>query len=287
MNVLSLFVIVLQRGYTGATIIGAGGSQVSEPHHFRDEDARAAWNSAAEAWDDFVESGKDYYRHEIHGPALLAVCEPLAGLHVLDLGCGQGHFTRQLAQRGAQAVGVDISEELLTFAQQHEAKEPVGIEYHLMNATDIAAHFAAGSFDLVTACFSLHDMANPAIALKSAYRVLKAGGHMAVAGPHPCTDTPYREWEINADGSKGALKIDRYFDSGPAVLHWNMKRLIQHWDAPYWRRTLSEWSTMIADAGLVIRRLHEPRATRKQVQRNPHLEDAYRLPYALIFDLVK
>lgn len=260
---------------------------MTEPQRFCDEEARAAWNQAAEAWEDFVESGKDHYRHEVHGPALLSVCEPLVGRRVLDLGCGQGYFTRQLARRGAQAVGVDISEELLAFARQHEDDERLGIEYRLLNATEVHLHFAAGSFDLVTACFSLHDMADPAAALRSARRVLKTDGRMAIAGPHPCTDTPYREWEMDPSGSKGALKIDYYFNSGPAVLHWNMKRLIRHWDAPYWRHTLSEWSAMIAEAGFLVRRLHEPRPTREQVRRNPHLEDASRLPYALIYDLVK
>jgi 2-polyprenyl-3-methyl-5-hydroxy-6-metoxy-1,4-benzoquinol methylase len=260
---------------------------VAERDHFRDEDARAAWNEGARAWEDFVESGKDHYRHQIHGPALLSVCGPLAGRRVLDLGCGQGHFTRQLAQRGASVVGVDISEGLLAFAQEHEAKEPLGIEYHLMSAADVQLHFAPGSFDLITACFSLHDMADPKTALKSAHGVLRPGERMVVASPHPCTDTPYREWEISPDGSKGALKIDHYFDSGPAVLHWNMRRLTQHWDAPYWRHTLSEWSAMIAQAGFLIRRMHEPRPTAEQVRRNPHIEDAYRVPYALIYELVK
>ena len=49
-----------------------------------------AWDIAAEAWDDFVESGKDYYRIEVHGPALLDACGDVAGLGILDLGCGQG-----------------------------------------------------------------------------------------------------------------------------------------------------------------------------------------------------
>lgn len=276
-----------ERSYTTAVIIMLGGTEVTEPRPFGDEEARAAWNHAAPGWEDFVESGKDYYRHEIHGPALLAVCEPLAGQRVLDLGCGQGFFTRQLAQHGAQAVGVDISEELLALAHRHEAEEPLGIEYYLTNAAEVHLRFAAGSFDLVTACFALHDMAKPAAALRSAHHVLKDGGRLAFAGPHPGTDTPYREWELNPDGSQGALKINHYFDSGPTVLHWGMKRLIQHFDTPYWRHTLSEWSAMIAQAGFLIRRVYEPRATAEQVQRNRHLEDARRLPYVLILELVK
>ncbi len=257
------------------------------PRPFRDEDARAAWNHAAEAWEDFVESGKDYYRDEIHGPAMLAVCEPLAGQRVLDLGCGQGYFTRQLARCGAHAVGVDISEELLAFARQHEADEQLGIDYRLMNATDLHLHFAAGSFDLITACFALHDMADPPAVLASAWRVLKKDGRMAFAIPHPATDTPYREWDIDKDGLRGALKINHYFESGPATLRWKMKRLIYSWDVPYWRHTLSEWSAMIAGAGFCIRQLFEPHPTAEQVQHNPNIEDARRVPYALVFDLVK
>jgi len=81
--------------------------------------------------------------------------------------------------------------------------------------------------------------------------------------------------------------IDRYFESGLTVCHWRMKRLSFHWDTPYWRHTLSEWTAMIADAGFAIRCLHEPRPTPEQVKRNPDLEDSVRLPMFLVFDLTK
>ena len=66
-----------------------------------------------------------------------------------------------------------------------------------------------------------------------------------------------------------------------------MNRLKYHWQTPYWRYTLSQWSDLIVKAGFTIRGLHEPRPTLEQVQKNPDLEDCYRLPYFLIFDLVK
>ena len=86
---------------------------------------------------------------------------------------------------------------------------------------------------------------------------------------------------------KGALKIDHYFESGPAVFHWNMARLTSHWDTPYWHHTLTEWSELLTSAGFLIRRLSEPRPTAEQVRQNPNLDDCYRLPYFLIFDLLK
>ena len=254
---------------------------------FTDDDVRAAWQKGAAAWDAFVESGADFYRTEVHGPALLAACGPLHEKRVLDVGCGQGFFTRELARAGAQVVGVDLSDELIARAREHEDRQPLGIEYRVLGAAAIDRHWPADSVDLVTACMSLQDMADPGAALRHAFAVLAPHGRMVCSMPHPCTDTAFREWERDAAGAKGALKVDRYFDAGPAVLHWNMARLLYAWDTPYRRHTLAQWSELIARAGFLIRRLLEPRPTGEQVRRNLDLDDCYRLPYFLIFDLVK
>jgi len=260
---------------------------VTQEKAFTSSDSRAAWDAGADAWEEFVESGADYYRHPVHGPALLDVCGPVDGLDVLDLGCGQGYFCREMARHGARVVGIDLSVELLTFALMHETNQPFGIQYHLVDAAVAGGVFGEGQFQLVTACMALQDMADPCSVLRGAFSMVADGGHMVFSIPHPGTDTPFREWEYDEAGNKGALKIDHYFDSGPAVVRWRMRRLKYHWETPEWRYTLSEWSEMIAEAGFLICRLHEPRPTEEQVRQNRHLDDARRLPYFLIFDLVK
>jgi 2-polyprenyl-3-methyl-5-hydroxy-6-metoxy-1,4-benzoquinol methylase len=254
---------------------------------FTDADAAAAWNAGAEAWDAFVESGADCYRNEVHGPALLAACEPLRDMRVLDLGCGQGYFSRQLASRGARVSAVDISVELLALAATRERADPHGIEYCRISAAAAAGHWPSGSFDLVTACMSLQDMADPAGALRAGGALLGPGGRMVFSVPHPATETPAREWERDATGRKLALKLDRYFETGPSVFRWDMPRLEYHWSTPCWRYTLSEWTGLVADAGLFIKGLLEPRPTAEQVAANPRLDDCRRVPYFLIFSLGK
>ncbi|MFL5358034.1 hypothetical protein [Archangium sp.] len=64
-----------------------------------EELSHSYWDESADAWNHFVESGLDYYRVELHGPALLEACGEVTGLEVLDLGCGQGWFSRQVASR--------------------------------------------------------------------------------------------------------------------------------------------------------------------------------------------
>ena len=257
------------------------------PTEFTSESTAAAWDEGADAWDEFVESGEDFYRTEVHGPALLDACGDVAGLRMLDVGCGQGWFTRQLAVRGAKAVGIDISHGQVDKARAHEIETPLGIEYHCYPAESVAERWSPGGFDMVTGCMSVHDMPDPDSAMRAVAGVLDAGGRFIFSVTHPVTDTPYREWERRANDEKGPLKIDRYFDSGPRTLDWSMPRLKYFWKTPYWHRTLEEWTAGIADAGFLVRRLHEPRPTAEQVDRRPELEDCYRLPYFLVFDCVK
>lgn len=254
---------------------------------FTDSDALAGWNQGAKAWEEFIESGSDYYRHEVHGPALLAACEPLQGRHVLDLGCGQGYFARQLVKGGSQVTGIDLADGLLAIAKTREQHEGLGIDYREVSASHVGDVWPSGTFDLVSACMSLQDMADVPSALRAAFAVLRPGGRMVFSVPHPATDTPYREWERDSLGRKLHLNVDRYFETGADICNWNMRRLRYHWSTPYWRYTLSDWTSMVIDAGFEIRQLLEPRPTAAQVAANPNLEDCYRMPFFLIFNLAK
>jgi ubiquinone/menaquinone biosynthesis C-methylase UbiE len=252
-----------------------------------DLDAREAWNAGAEAFIQFVDSGEDYYRHLVHGPGLLAACGDVRGARALDVGCGHGFFSRLLARAGATVTGVDLSDVLLRRAIEVEAAEPLGIRYTWMDAAQIGAFLEENSFDLVTGCMSLQDIADPAAVLRGAGRVLRRDGRAVFSVPHPCTDPPFREWSRDARGEKLALCLDRYFETGPAVCHWNMKRLTEHWRTPFRRFTITEWSAMIRDAGFVILSLSEPRPDARAVALHPDLDDCARMPYFLVFEVVK
>jgi SAM-dependent methyltransferase len=53
-------------------------------------------------------------------------CEPIAGKEILDVGCGPGHYSVALAQRGAAAVlGIDVAEGMLAISRQRAKEENV------------------------------------------------------------------------------------------------------------------------------------------------------------------
>ena len=93
-------------------------------------------------------------RVHVEAYTLFAMLGDVADNAVLDLACGEGFYTRALAQRGAHpVVGVDISAEMIELARTSERARPAGIEYH---CADVAEMPQLGTFDTVTAAYLLH-----------------------------------------------------------------------------------------------------------------------------------
>lgn len=81
------------------------------------------------------------------------------GEQALDVGCGTGNYTLALAQRGIQAMGVDLSPAMLAVAisKAKEAKLPVGYS----QATAENLPFPAENFDLVVSVTTLEFVVSP------------------------------------------------------------------------------------------------------------------------------
>jgi 2-polyprenyl-3-methyl-5-hydroxy-6-metoxy-1,4-benzoquinol methylase len=117
-------------------------------------------------------------------PTTLALFERVgvrAGARCLDVGCGGGDVTFELARlagAGGRAVGSDIDETKLELARAEAAEQGIAnIEFRLSNASEEAG---AAEFDVVYARFLLTHLADPAGALARMWQVLLPGGTLAV-----------------------------------------------------------------------------------------------------------
>jgi len=110
-------------------------------------------------------------------PTYLASIGELEGKSVLDLACGEGHYTRKIKARGAaRVVGVDLSEGMIALARRQEGEEPLGIEYQVGDGARLGQ---VGTFDLVTASYLLNyapDRAALVGMCRAAHQSLKGGG---------------------------------------------------------------------------------------------------------------
>lgn len=247
----------------------------------------AHWEANAEAWTRHSRAGFDVYRDALNTPAFLAMLPPIAGLHGLDIGCGEGSNTRQLARLGAHMTAIDIAPTFVRHAQESEANEPLGIRY--LHGDGMALPFAQASFDFATAFMSLMDMPNQQAVLQEAYRVLRPGGFLQFSILHPCFVPPRRRNVRDADGIPRAIEVADYFeDTNGAVETWWFSTLpaeerskVEPFRVPRFHRTLSDWVAMIVEAGLVIEAFGEPRATEAQADAEPVIADTRVAPIFL------
>ena len=77
--------------------------------------------------------------------------QPLAGLAVLDVGCGAGLASEALARAGATVTGLDAAAEALAAGRAHAAAGGLTIDYRAGTTESLLAEGAGGSFDAVVA----------------------------------------------------------------------------------------------------------------------------------------
>jgi len=112
------------------------------------------------------------------GPVLCDAANIAPGQRVLDVACGTGALTVAVAARvspGGAALGLDANPEMLAVARRKHA----GIEWHAGRAESLP--FADASFDSVVSQFGLMFFDDRVAALREMQRVLRPGGHLAVA----------------------------------------------------------------------------------------------------------
>lgn len=111
---------------------------------------------------------------------------------LLDLGCGTGELARALHADVAEAVGVDVSPEMLAEARRQSARAGIAnVRWHGMPAEEISA--ALGRFRLVTLGNAFHWMRRDEV-LDRAYDLLEPGGGIAILG-NPGIWTGEDAWE--------------------------------------------------------------------------------------------
>jgi SAM-dependent methyltransferase len=193
---------------------------------------------------------------------LLDLLGPVDGRPVLDLACGHGRATRELAARGAQVTGVELSAEML-------ARAAPGIRYH---QGDVATREWLGDerFDAVVCSFALSDIDDLDGVLTTVETALRPGGVFAFSILHPCFP--------GAGEVSGAWPSDgRYYDEGWWRAAGARSGLRREVGANH--RMLSTYVNALVRHGLTIEEMREPEPAPEWVTGR---EEAARYPLYLV-----
>ncbi|MEU0299373.1 class I SAM-dependent methyltransferase [Streptomyces sp. NPDC006175] len=173
-------------------------------------------------------------------PAMLALAGEVAGLRILDVGCGAGHYAAELLAAGAEVVGIDGSATLLGHARERLGDRA---ELHVHDAETPLDFIDDSSFDGVVCALVFHHIADRPRLLGELRRVLRPGGWLLVSTTHPTAD--WREF----GGSYYAEDwVDLPVAGGSLSVH-------------YQRMPLESFLGQLLAAGFMLEQLIEPRPT--------------------------
>jgi 2-polyprenyl-6-hydroxyphenyl methylase/3-demethylubiquinone-9 3-methyltransferase len=99
----------------------------------------------------------------------------LSGKRVLDVGCGGGILAESMAARGADVLGVDLSERALGVAKLHRLESGIVVDYRLVAAETLADEMPA-SFDVVTCMEMLEHVPDPGSTIRACAALARPGG---------------------------------------------------------------------------------------------------------------
>ena len=193
------------------------------------------------------ESG-DNGRRYVLDPSLLARVARMQASKALDVGCGEGRFSRLLTERGIQVTGIDPTDSLLNRARE---LDPDGI-YLSVVAEQLP--FPDEAFDLVVSCLTLVDIPDYRSAISEMARVLAPGGHLLIANLTELQSAGMAVgWQYDTAGLPQHFGIDNYSSEWSTWVEWAGIRVRN------WHRPLSMYMQAFLHQGLVLTFFDEPK----------------------------
>ncbi len=223
-----------------------------------------SWGPVADWYSSYLEDTEDSYQRQVILPNLLRVLDVKEGTRVLDIACGQGFFTREMASAGAEVVGADIAQSLITEAKKLSPKE---IQYYVAPADNLNFTKSA-QFDIATIILAIQNIKNIDGAFAEAKRVLKPNGRLVLVMMHPAFRIPgCSSWGFDDATNIQYRRIDVYLSA-------QSKEILVHpgkENSPTtisYHRSLQDFSKALFKAGFSITRLEEW-ISHKQSQKGP------------------
>ena len=194
--------------------------------------AQQRWNQNAAFWDDYMGDHSNTFHNLLVRPAMERLLAVQPGDSVLDIGCGNGNFSRHLAGLGARVTAIDGSAEMIDRARKRtegraeggsENGNAVSIDYRVIDVTNSEQLEALGrnTFDAAVSNMAIMDMAVIGPMFEAVRGLLKPGGVFVCSLTHPCFQSPYAVRYVEQEDRDGemikrfGIKIERYLTPQP------------------------------------------------------------------------
>ena len=213
-------------------------------------DNRKAWNTIAKAYQERYQLPTDrlVYGPRCPGEDELHLLDDVSGLRAIVLGCGGGQDCIVLAKQGAQVTGIDLSDEQISYGRRLAEREEVLVTL-LQGSVEELKGIEDESQDLAISLYTLNYVERADRALAEAYRVLRSGSPFVLSVHHPFVS-------CLEDGPPYGV-VKGYWDS-EQDWQWDFPEASVSARLRSWERPVSEWFSLLTEAGFRVERLLEP-----------------------------
>jgi len=236
---------------------------------------REHWEEQAQNWAGWART-PDFDAYWKYAPMFFELLPP-RGARTLEVGCGEGRVSRDLAARGHRVIGLDTSPTLLKLARE---AYPRG---RYLRADAAALPFAGESFDLVVAYNSLMDVDDMPGSVREAARVLRPGGALCACVTHPMADAGGFE----SRAGDAPFVIRGSYLGGRRPFELEVERDGQRMHFKGWAYPLEDYFLALEAAGLPLQALREPAVPQTTVARYASENRWRRIPNFLFLRAVK
>ncbi len=214
--------------------------------------SKTSWGHVASWYDAYLKE-EGTYQKDLILPNLLRLVDPKKGETILDLGCGQGFFSREFASAGATVIGVDVSKELVSVARR---LSPPYVRFEAAPA-DHLDFIQPGSVDKAAIVLALQNMENAKAVVDECRRVLKPTGGLYLVLNHPAFRIPKASsWEWDGKTGVQYRRVERYLSESAIKIQMHPGDKPEEHTLSF-HRPLQSYVKHLANAGFCVVRLEE------------------------------
>ena len=237
------------------------------------EEAIQSWDEGAEEFAGRFKRNEEFFHKHIINPTLLNLLGDLKGKTVLDVACGEGHFSRKLAEQtknDIQITGIDASKKLIDIAQEKNHPFSHSIRFQVGDASRLDG-LPSNSFDVAICNMALMFIKRYEETIQEVARVLKTQGLFVFSLLHPCFLTPGSGWILeDSPGKKKEKRIGWKTDNYHlGLVYHGIMAVCDTKETYYFCRTLEDYFRALRQGGFVVEDLREPLPPKELMERHP------------------
>ncbi|MFZ3579204.1 class I SAM-dependent DNA methyltransferase [Virgibacillus sp. DJP39] len=219
---------------------------------------------------------KDSPNNAIENPIIFELIGNFRNKSILDLGCGDALFGKELLDQGAGFYsGIEGSTKMVASANQNLTKDNSTIHHETMESYG----FPTDKFDIVTSRFAIHYVLDINLLFQNVYKTLKENGRFVFSVQHPLTTSSFLSKQ-NGERRENWL-VDDYFIEGERKEPWIEKTVVKY------HRTIEHYFKALTKSGFSVVDLREGTPERKHFSNNEEFSRRQRIPVVLAFSCRK